>query len=324
MDDPHVTISISPGGKNQSLARLKDLRPQETSQQNQKIPQQNQETPQQKVIKQLVLDFMKYLFNDLKARHPANVPGQETKPPLLLPRALHVDELRRQLPKRGSEPICDFVEKLEALITSSAMMSYAHSIGFLLGAICHCGPRLPILQGDRPLLGQSTTRTRRARYGRASLVCAVVDRLLPSWGGRAYVLFHPLAGEPHFLGSDISNDSQGSQAWYRSLRDLSQEDRMTFLDQLVSKLEQEVAFVKEIEISSCTFDPEIEMAKLLNLEPDTVNGLLLPSRAMLQQKGEYYFAVDGSDSPSCSCDDGSVSPSCSCEFCFGISFYSDY
>jgi hypothetical protein len=201
MDDPHVTVSISPGSKKQSLAKLRDLGPQEI------FPR----TPKQKGIEQLVSGFMQYLSNDLKARHPArhpaNVPSQEAEPPLHLPRARHIEELGWQLPERKSEPISDFVEKLEALVTTSSMMSHADTIGFLLGAIFHCGPLLPTLPGDCDSLVQSTSRTRRAWYGRASLVCAVVDGILPSWSGRAYVLFHPLAGEPHFLWSDISNGS---------------------------------------------------------------------------------------------------------------------
>jgi hypothetical protein len=197
MDGPPVTIPISPGSKRQSLAKLRDLRPQEI------FPR----TPKQKGIEQLVSVFMQYVSHDLKARYRANVPSQLAEPPLHLPRARHIEELGWQVPERKSETISEFVKKLEALVTTSALMSCADTIKFLLGAIFHCGPRLPTLPGDCDSLVQSSSRTRRAWYGRASLVCAVVDRILPDWNSRAYVLFHPLAGELHFSWSDNFNGS---------------------------------------------------------------------------------------------------------------------
>lgn len=143
---------------------------------------------------------MKYLSDDLEARRP----GQKGKRRHHLPQVRRIEELGWQLPVRDNESIADFVGKLEDLVKTPQIRSHEQTLGFLLGAIFHCGSRLPTLSGSCDFLGEGTARIRRERYGRASLVCAVVDGILPSWGRHAYALFHPLAGKPHFSQPDVT------------------------------------------------------------------------------------------------------------------------
>ncbi|KAJ4584909.1 hypothetical protein HRR81_000716 [Exophiala dermatitidis] len=257
------TVSLTPACSERSLAKIRSLALPEV------FP------VRQKTIEDLASAFIKYLSDDLEARRP----GQKVKRRHNLPRVRHVEELGWQLPLRNNESIPDFVGRLEDLVKTPEIRSHEETLGFLLGSIFHCGPRLPTLSGNCDFLGKSTARIRRERYGRASLVCAVVDGILPSWGRRAYVLFHPLAG---------------SQSWYRPLRDLPEERREIFLSTVISKLEA-LEIYKDIATSVCTFNPEFEMAKLLGFEDDQVLGLLLPSQAQPQHQGDRESTIDGSD-----------------------------
>lgn len=155
----------------------------------------------------MVSDFVQYVSDDLNARLNTHALVQKVEHQRQLPHVRRSEELEWQLPKRKSESISNYVEKLEDLAKARQFRSRADTLDFLIGAIFHCGSSLPTLAGDHDVLGSSASRTRRTRKGRASLVCAIVDGLLSSWGGRAYVLFHPLAGKPHSSRPNIAKFS---------------------------------------------------------------------------------------------------------------------
>lgn len=182
--------------------------------------------------------------------------------------AFHSNELDWEVPLRQfDQSIIEYAQQLENVCANIQATRRASTIKFLIGCILIAGDKLPgnLVNGSgHTLTAQLDRTTHRRMKQHAIFACSVVVALSMYWGDCAYNMFHVFAGESTYCSAVWILKGLATTDWFRKARDLPDRSRNYVTNRLIAELKASSA--RDYLHKYCRYDPEVEVATLLQLE----------------------------------------------------------